>query len=498
MATVSLRGSVWTTASGAKTTASFTPANGELLVAIVGVAGTDTAPTMSDSKGGAWTLVDSFRSHGSAITGGLRMYCRNTAVDGTSMTVTSTPSGDTGNGLVVLSVTDPAAFAGSAIRGNGGQADQAAGTPAPVLDVAALTKNPVIAAVMTQTNGSANCAPRSSPAYTEHFDAGFNTPASGLEVQSVNSGETASTITLGAATPSGFAAIAIEIVTIARVDLTNAAETDTAQALVAIKRVALVPATESDAAVAISFTQGGGAQHVTLVPATEADTAQGLTAHKSVTVTPSTESDAAQAVQATKRFSLTPASESDAAVALDIAGSAQHKTLIPATEADATVALIVRKRAAISPAVEANAAQALRVSHIRSLTAATEVDSARVLSIAKRRSVIPATTADTARPLTVVKMVARIWASETDVARAITAFKRATLTRAVETDVAVTLSLVTSGYDLVPATEVDAAQVLNHTIIGAVREALGGVQAHGAHGGSGGDEGTGSTSGAGG
>lgn len=212
MATVTPRGIVFNTTAGAKTTGSFTPGAGDLLVAVVGIATSDTAPTMSDTDATitGWTLVDSFRSQ--AATGGLRVYLSNQGASGAAITVTMTPTADSGGGLAVLSVTNPAAFGSSGARTTGGQADVAAATPAPVLGLTPLATNPVIVAVMTNTNGTANSAPRTG--YTEAYDQGFTTPATGLEVQYRDSGETSATLTLGAAAPSTFASVAVEINTL--------------------------------------------------------------------------------------------------------------------------------------------------------------------------------------------------------------------------------------------------------------------------------------------
>lgn len=209
MATVTARGITWTTTAGAKSVASFSPAANDLLVAIVGIATSDTAPTMSDSLGGAWTLVGSFQSQ--AATGGLRMYVRNTAVSGAAMTVTMTPTADAGGGLAVLSISPVSVYGSSAVRSSGGQADQtAATTPAPVLSATPGPLNAIVTAIMDNTNGSANAAPRSG--YAEHYDQGFNTPASGIEVSSLGSGETSATLTFSGTTPSIFAAVAGEFI----------------------------------------------------------------------------------------------------------------------------------------------------------------------------------------------------------------------------------------------------------------------------------------------
>jgi hypothetical protein len=211
MATTTKRASIWNTNAGAKVTAAFTPAANDLLIAITGHSNTDTADTVTDSQGGSWDLVGTFRSHSTAVAGGLRIWARTAAVSASSMTVTSTPGGtSTGGGLAVLSVSGSSGYGSGAIRAQGGLADQAAGTPSVVLPQAALTTSSLIGAVMTNTNGSANCAIPSGWA-VEDYDQGYATPATGLEVCHRDTGETRTTIPFGAATPSQFAAIIIEI-----------------------------------------------------------------------------------------------------------------------------------------------------------------------------------------------------------------------------------------------------------------------------------------------
>jgi hypothetical protein len=64
-------------------------------------------------------------------------------------------------------------------------------------------------AVMTNSNLTTNVTERTG--YTEAYDLGFNTPATGIEVHYINSGETSATLTAGSTVPSKFAAIAVEI-----------------------------------------------------------------------------------------------------------------------------------------------------------------------------------------------------------------------------------------------------------------------------------------------
>jgi hypothetical protein len=209
MATVTPRASVWNTTAGAKVTGSFTPSAGELLVAVVGIATSDTAPTMSDTDANitGWTLVDSFRSQ--AATGGLRIYVSDQGASGSAITVTMTPTADAGGGLAVLSVSGVNKYGASAVRSTGGQADQASATPAPVLSQTPLLTTAVIVAVMNNSNLTTNLTPRTG--YTEAYDLGFNTPATGLEVHYRDSGETSATLTAGSTTPTTFASIGIEI-----------------------------------------------------------------------------------------------------------------------------------------------------------------------------------------------------------------------------------------------------------------------------------------------
>jgi hypothetical protein len=214
MATTTKRAILWNTSAGAKVTAAFTPAANDLLIAVTGhsfALGTDPADTVTDSQSGTWDLVGTYRSFSTTVGGGLRIWARTTAVTASSMTVTSTPGGtSTGGGLAVLSVSGSSGYGSGAIRAQAGQADVAAGTPAPVLPQAALTTSTLIGAVMTNTNGSANCAPPSGWA-TEDYDLGYTSTATGIEVCHRDGGETNTTITFGAATPSQFGALVIEI-----------------------------------------------------------------------------------------------------------------------------------------------------------------------------------------------------------------------------------------------------------------------------------------------
>jgi hypothetical protein len=53
--------------------------------------------------------------------------------------------------------------------------------------------------------------PRGTPAYTERADVGYSTPTTGLEVMSIDSGETGTSIAWGGTSGSAFCSLAIEL-----------------------------------------------------------------------------------------------------------------------------------------------------------------------------------------------------------------------------------------------------------------------------------------------
>lgn len=201
---------IWNTTAGSKSTSGFTPAVNDLLVVVAassGLAGGTTAVT-DDNSSGTYTQVDSDRT-GFSTTGVLTVWVRTALIGAASSTiVTAAQAGSTGGGLAVLRVANIQLTGASAVRSNGGESTIASGTPAPVLSQLPLALNPIITAVCSGTNGGGTTV---RTGYTDVSIAGYNTPATGLDVCFLNSGENQGTITWGGAAPSQFASVAIEL-----------------------------------------------------------------------------------------------------------------------------------------------------------------------------------------------------------------------------------------------------------------------------------------------
>lgn len=211
MATVSLLGTAtFNTTSGTKTVTA-TPAVGDLIVIVTAHSGNTSAAAPTDNNSsGTYTLAETSVKATSADT--MRIFIRDSLIASATSTIfTHAPGASSGGGLVVLKVTGMSRTGASADKQSAKQDNQAAGgTPAPVLGTAVLTGNPVIGAVFNASNPAA-LTPRSSPAYTEAFDNGYNTPTTGLEVMYISSGETGTTITWGGTSATAFGSLVLEL-----------------------------------------------------------------------------------------------------------------------------------------------------------------------------------------------------------------------------------------------------------------------------------------------
>jgi hypothetical protein len=222
------------------------------------------------------------------------------------------------------------------------------------------------------------------------------------------------------------------------VDLTNASETDTAQALSVTKTIfkSLAETTETDIAVALVVTK----------PIVKA-------------LTPASTTDSAQALgDVDKAVNLVTATETDTAQALRV------PRLIQAAETNVAVALDVDKAVTLGMASETDSAQTLRVPR---LTAAVETDSAQALTFSQSgaHDIAPALETDSAQALAFTKTIFKslTTAAETDTAQALT-FAQASdfdITQASETDTAQPLTVTKTIFmTLIPATESDLATAI--------------------------------------
>lgn len=191
------------------TSASFTPAADDLLVAFINVSDTTDAGAISDSLGGTWTLVTE------ATRGGLVhkfwAYVRDALSDGSAMTVTIDVTGDNGTGahIVVeriagMSRTGSAAIRQSKVQNNGSGGN----TPTVTFDAACLTGNVTLGAVANNSNPAGLTPPTN---WNELADVGYATPNNGVESVNRDSGFTGTAMTWGSTSATQFGAIIIEL-----------------------------------------------------------------------------------------------------------------------------------------------------------------------------------------------------------------------------------------------------------------------------------------------
>ena len=206
-AAVTLLGSTFTTGVGSKTVTA-TPAVNDLIVVFIAYT---NAPIVSvdDNQSGVYTLVQS-AVKGAGIDG-INVYVRNALVGSAVSTIytLTTDATDTGGGLVVLKVTGMTVAGSAAIRQSAVQSNQAGGgTPTTTLASAALAGNALLGAILNAAN-PATMTPRSG--WTEQVDLGYITPTAGIEVMTINSGETATAIAWGSTSASAFCDLVIEL-----------------------------------------------------------------------------------------------------------------------------------------------------------------------------------------------------------------------------------------------------------------------------------------------
>ena len=193
-ALVTLLGATFNTTSGTKTVTA-TPVLGDLIIIFAAADANGGVIAVSDNQGGVYTTIATSVRSTSLDT--MVAFVRNTLVTSAVSTIyTMTVAvSDTGGGLVVLNIAGMSQAGAGVVRQSAQQDNQiGAGVPTPTLASAANAGNALVGAVF---NGSdpATITPRAG--WTELADLGFGAPNTGIEVMSINSGETAAAIAWG-------------------------------------------------------------------------------------------------------------------------------------------------------------------------------------------------------------------------------------------------------------------------------------------------------------
>lgn len=215
MATCTWKVSTADTGATPNTSGAFTPTLNDLVVAFVIATDTvDATLTISNSAGLTFTKVAGATPMRSSAD---RVYCyvADALAAASSQTITVDMPADAATGTVisvycVSGMTRTGASALKQQKAAGNQTVVGDGDPEVILDAAALTGNPILCACTNATNPAA-ITPPSGWTETAGADVGYNSPVTGMEVCHRDSGFTGTTITWGAASPSNYACMAVEL-----------------------------------------------------------------------------------------------------------------------------------------------------------------------------------------------------------------------------------------------------------------------------------------------
>lgn len=211
MAAATSLGVTFNTTAGNKTVTA-TPALNDLIVVIAAASGTNeanaatTAVTDNNSSGTYTMLMD---SNGAGASPRISVWVRNALIGSATSTVfTATQASSSGGGLQVFKVTGMSRVGLFAARRAGVANGAGATTPTVPLITPINTANAVIGGVVHSTSAPALTEPAS---WTERNDSSYNTPATGLETASRDSGETTATVTWGSTVASAWRAVVVEL-----------------------------------------------------------------------------------------------------------------------------------------------------------------------------------------------------------------------------------------------------------------------------------------------
>ena len=206
--TVGINDQQTTTAADWGNSASFTPAAGDLLVAVL--AGNSTISVLNDSQNLGWTQVVSETSTSRR----LYILIANTVTAASAMTVNAVWAAACTGLCGVARVSGMSRTGLDAVRltGSGRQVGTntgaAAGTPACSMPVAALTANAGICGMVNGTNPATVTPPTG---WTEQADVGGGATVVGTEWASRNSGWTLNSATWGSTSASVWSAVCVEL-----------------------------------------------------------------------------------------------------------------------------------------------------------------------------------------------------------------------------------------------------------------------------------------------
>lgn len=193
------------------TSASFTPAANDQLVAFVVASDTLDAGALSDTQSLGWTQLESE----TWFDGGNKFYCfiATTLAAATSMTVTFTCLGDAATGCIihVVRVAGASTPAGTYVQSKANFDNPApSSTPEIIMDDAIDTDNCVIALATNLTFPAAGVTPAPS-SFTELIDTAYGNPPTGLASSYRISGQGGTTLTWsGSPLTEAWATMAIE------------------------------------------------------------------------------------------------------------------------------------------------------------------------------------------------------------------------------------------------------------------------------------------------
>ena len=209
-AAVSLLGNTINTTAGAKTVTA-TPAVGDLILIAVQVSDDTTWSAPTDNQSGTYTQIGSTVQTGGSVNN-LALYVRNALIPAATSTIftLANPGTDTGGGLAVIKVTGMVKHGSSAVRqSKGASAGSVGAAPATGNWTSSkITTNPVIGVVVNDSNPAALTP---TGGYSELLDTGYSTRTIGIEIQSIDSGDTTNTMTWGRTSATQWGCIGVEL-----------------------------------------------------------------------------------------------------------------------------------------------------------------------------------------------------------------------------------------------------------------------------------------------